>query len=218
MPGFGWNHTTLKAAIIAFVEDTGTPFASDVDICIGLGELGLLRDLDLDIFDAIDTGVFTASSQIVLKPPNFVADRSLTFSSGGKTYPLIQKTREYILDYWPTETTTAALPKYYADLDDTRWIVAGTPSTAHTWTAHFMKRPAGLSSTVATTWLGTNCPDALLYACLVYGAEYLKQGESLPIWEQEYVKVLSSARNETRHHRRKDYAPMTMTPMPRSER
>lgn len=218
MAAFQWSYATLKAALVAFVEEQGTDFASNVDTCIGLGELGLLRDLDLDIFDATDTGAFSVGNQIILKPTGFVADRTLTFVSAGKTYPLIMKSREFVLDYWPTAATTILLPKYYCDMDTVRWMVAGTPSTALAWTALFMKRPDGLSSTTGTTWLGTNCPDALFYACLAYSAEYLKQSESLPTWVQEYQRRLQAAQIETRHHKRKDYAPMAATPTPRGER
>lgn len=214
---FVWNYTTLVAALKAFVEDSGTDISGNIDTIIGLGELGLLRDLDLTIFDATDTGTFTPSSQSVTKPAGLVALRTLSFVASGVTYQMIPKTREFVLDYWPTAATTILLPKYYADLTDTTWLIAGTPSTGHTWTAGFVKRPNQLSSDTASNWLGTNCPDALFYACLVYSEEFLRNDEMTVVWKQEYAVKLAAAQFETRHHRRSDYAPLSRAPAPTRE-
>ena len=216
---FAWTYTTLIAALQAFLEETGTDYTTtNIDICIGLGEIGLLRDLDLDIFDATATGTFTTGNQQITKPTGFIADRTLSYVASGTTVVMVPKSREWLLDYWPTVANQTATPKYYADLNTTTWIVAGTPSTAHTWTSYHVKRPDKLSSDTATNWLGTNVPDALFHACLVYSEEFLRNDEMMALWKSEYQAKLAQARYETRKHRRKDFAPLVAAPTPSQER
>ena len=202
-----FTYASLTTALKNHIENQGTAFSTELDTIIGLGELKLLRDLDLEIFDSTDTGTFTASSQLVTKPTGYVAGRSLHITVSGVTSQLFLRTYEYLIDYWPTTATTTTSPKYYAELNDTQWFVAGTPASGYSFTARFMKRPSGLSGAVTTTWLSTYAADALFYACLAASEEYLKADERVALWKNEYAEKLFAARNEFRRMRRSDYTP-----------
>jgi hypothetical protein len=51
-------------------------------------------------------------------------------------------------------------------------------------------RPAGLSSSNTTTWVSTEAPDALLYACLVEASLFMKEAVDLT---QGYVTKYQEA-------------------------
>lgn len=211
-----YSYTTLKSTLISFTEDTGTEFASAVDLIIPLAEDKVLRDLDLEIFDVVGTGTFTATNPIITKPTGIVALRSLhyTVAATGSFVQMDQKSWEFIKDYWPVEATTTATPKYYTEYSATEWYVAGTPSASVTaWTSRYIKRPIGLTSDNATTWLGTNAGDVLLYACLVVSEQFLKGDGRVPVWKAEYMERLGAARNELRRVERADYSPIDAAPV-----
>ena len=211
------TYTTLKAALVDNTDDEGTEFAAALDTIIALGELKLLRDLDLEIFDVTDTGTLTGSSQLVTKPTGYIAGRSLHITVSGVRSQLFQRTYEYLVDYWPTAATTTTTPKYYAELNDTQWYVAGTPAGSYDFTARFMKRPTGLSGSTETTWLSTYAADMLLYACLASAEEYLKADERVAVWKNEYAEKLTLGRHELRRMQRADYTPVDVVSQPKGQ-
>ncbi len=207
-----FTYATLKAELVSHVEDQGTAFAAELDTVIGLGELKLLRDLDLEIFDVTDTGAFFVNNQVVTKPAGYVADRSLFFTVSGKTYQMFHRSYEYLIDYWPVAATVTTTPRYYSELNETQWWIAGTPAGSYPFTARFMKRPAGLSGTVATTWLSTYAGDLLFYAALACSEAFLKADERIQVWKAEYAEKLASSRHELRRMQRTDYSPVDAAP------
>lgn len=213
-----YSYSTLTTEIIKQAHDDGTAFAAEVDNLIATGETKLLRDLDLEIFDSTDTGSFAYGSQNVTKPTGYLACRTLSYVSSGTTRVFMTpKTYDFLIDYWPT-SGTVGLPKYYAELNTTTWVVAPTPNSAYTWTARFMKRPTGLSGSNTTSWLGTNAGDLLLLACMIASEAYLEADERIATWKAEYQEKLGMAKYELRRMTRSDYAPGVAAPTPRQEK
>lgn len=209
-----YTYTTLKAALLAFVEETATDdYATDIDKIIPLAEDKLLRELDLEIFDVVATGAFTPSSSAFAKPTGFVALRTLHYTDASGNFQLLEpRSWAVCKDYWPKEATTTSAPKYFAEYSDTAWFIAGTPASALVTTARYIKRPTGLTSGNATTWLGTHVGDLLLYACLVGSEQYLKADDRIGTWKTEYVERLQAARFELKPESRKDYMPLDAAP------
>jgi hypothetical protein len=208
-----YTYNTLKAALISFTEDNGTAFAAAIDTIIPLAEDVVLRDLDLTIFDIIASGVFVAGNPLLDKPTGCLATRDIIYVTGlGARNPLVQRDFSYARDYWPDETAQTGTPKFFSEYSDTQWWVAGTPNAGLTFTARIMKRPAGLTNAVQTTWLGTNVGDLVFYAALIVGTEYLKNDARLPTWLQEYTHRLEGAKNEFWMLRRQNYMPVTAIP------
>ena len=82
-------------------------------------------------------------------------------------------------DYTPNPATTG-VPIYYADWDDTSFILAPTPDSSYTMELHYFYRPTSITtSDDGTSWLGTNAELALLYGALVEAYTFLKGEQDL---------------------------------------
>lgn len=209
-----YTYTTLKAALLAFVEETATDdYATDIDKIIPLAEDRVLRELDLELFDLSYSGHFTGSNAYLTKPTGLLALRTIHYTdASGNMHLLEPRSWAVCKDYWPKESTTTATPKYFAEYSDTSWFIAGTPASALTATIRCIIRPAGMTSGNPTTWLGTHVGDLLFYACLVGSEQYLKADERIDIWKTEYAERLQAARFELKPETRKDYMPIDAAP------
>lgn len=205
-----FTYSTLTAALKDWLEansDQGGDFANSTHTIISLGETRLLRDLNLEVFDSVDTGMFTVGNNVTAKPIGIIATQTITYVNGTTINFLAPRSYEWCRDYWPT-TTTLAPPQYYSEYSEASWFVVPTPDSAYIYTSRFIKRPAGLSATTATTWLSNNCADALFFACLIEAELFLKEDETgtrIKQWSDRYNEVLPMARIETDRLQRRDY-------------
>ena len=117
---------------------------------------------------------------------------------------LIQKDVTFMNEYWPNRDSTGK-PKYYANWDQDRLYLAPTPNSAYKIELALNKQPTGLSTTTTTTWLSTNAPKVLLYACLVEAYRFLKGPDNmLQYYEQGYQQALQGLQLEQQGRRRRD--------------
>lgn len=204
-----YTYATLKTALIDFTEERSTEFNTNIDVIIPLAELALLRDLDLVVFDVHtqNAGQFTIGNQSVSKPSGCLVNRGLWLVSAGGSRTLLEpRTVSFVKDYWPTPAAQGT-PKYMAELSDTAWLVAPTPSAALSYDLLYTKRPTGLTSANQSTWLGTNTGDALFYACLCNSEEFLKNDPRIPVWKEKYkTEILPAAKFEFRSLVRRDFS------------
>ena len=73
------------------------------------------------------------------------------------------------------------------------FIIAPTPSSSFAVELHYYYRPASLTTDDSgTTWISTNAPDALLYACLIEAYSFMK-GESdlLQLYTSRYGEAIT---------------------------
>lgn len=198
---FSYTHTTLTSAIQNWTEDDSTEFAAVIDDIIGLAELRIYRDIDFDFIRTHATVTGAASDRYLAKPTDFVVDRSLYVTAGGTFYPMEAKSVNWIMDYWPT-VASEDQPAYYADWDNDTFLIAPTPDTTYTFTLEYERRPDRLSSSNTTTWLATNAPDLLLFACLVESSAFLQELGQGPekgmfeVWELKYQAIATQVRDE----------------------
>lgn len=209
-----YTYATLKAALLAFVEETETDnYAEDIDKIIPLAEDRLLRDLDLELFDLGYTGHFTANNAYLTKPTGLITLRTIHYTDASGNVQLLEpRSWAVCKDYWPKESTTTATPKYFSEYSDTSWFIAGTPASALVATIRCIIRPLGLSSGNTTTWLSDRVGDLLFYACLVGSEQYLKADERIVTWKTEYSERLQAARFELKPETRADYMPVDPAP------
>jgi hypothetical protein len=57
--------------------------------------------------------------------------------------------------------------------------IVPSPVGATNFELSYTYRPAGLSSSTATTWISTEAPDALFYACLIEASIFMKEAPDL---------------------------------------
>lgn len=207
-----FTYATLTSTIQSFTEDQGTEFAAIIPTIIQLAEDRILRDLDLELFDTINTLAFTAGNPVLTKPTGTVATRTIHFTDATSNFVLMEpKSWEFVKDFWPNAATSTAAPRYYTEYSPTQWYFAGTPSGTNAVTARCVVAPAGLTALNTNTWLSNYMGDLLLYACLTVSEEFLKADPRIPVWEQDYMGRLSAARGILKPEDRMDYTPLTTT-------
>ena len=171
----------------------------------------IFRETDLDVFRSYQTASLTVGNPFVAVPGINITQDAFTrsvqiYTDGGtptREY-LIQKDVTFMNEYWPNRDSTGK-PKYYANWDQDRLYLAPTPNSAYKIELALNKQPTGLSSINTTTWLSTNAPKVLLYACLVEAFRYLKGPDNmLQYYEQGYQQALQGLQLEQQGRRRRD--------------
>ena len=204
--------TELQTQIRDYTEAT-SDVLTDVIVndFIEHAEDRIFRELDLDVFRSYQTASLTVGNPFVAVPGINITQDAFTrsvqiYTDGGtptREY-LIQKDVTFMNEYWPNRDSTGK-PKYYANWDQDRLYLAPTPNSAYKIELALNKQPTGLSSTTTTTWLSTNAPKVLLYACLVEAFRFLKGPDNmLQYYEQGYQQALQGLQIEQQGRRRRD--------------
>lgn len=107
---------------------------------------------------------------------------------------------------WPQDLAgTQGIPKYGALLDNQTLIVGPTPAENMIGEFTGIVRPAPMSASNPTTYLGTTYPDVMLAACMVFGMLYQKDADQPPgappgmdmqKWESIYTMRRDSMKEE----------------------
>ena len=204
--------TELQTQIRDYTEAT-TDVLTDIIVndFIEHAEDRIFRECDLDVFRSYQTASLTVGNPFVAVPGINITQDAFTrsvqiYTDGGtptREY-LIQKDVTFMNEYWPNRDSTGK-PKYYANWDQDRLYLAPTPNSAYKIELALNKQPTGLSATTTTTWLSTNAPKVLLYACLVEAYRFLKGPDNmLQYYEQGYQQALQGLQLEQQGRRRRD--------------
>jgi hypothetical protein len=109
--------------------------------------------------------------------------------------------------YQPATGTNDGSPRFYAWAEDgeTSLLIGPAADAAYTLEIGYTYRPDGLTSSNTTTWLGTNAPDAILYACLLESMAFMKEeAQEQKRWEDMYGRALTTLKGEEEKRRRTD--------------
>ena len=199
--GLSYTYNSMVASLQDWNLDSNADFVAALPEIINKGELMVQRDIDLNILDDQQNATITIAVATVPKPTNLVRERLVHIASASRT--LKKVTLDFIRSY---SGAAAAVPKYYADLDETSFIVAPTPVAGYTAEVHGIYRPNTLvdAGTTNTTWLSTRYPDLLWKACQIAACEYLKKWKLRSEIQAEYKELLPSARSEAKNQMRAD--------------
>ena len=184
--------TTLKQSIQDWTENDETTFVNELDFIIKNAEERILKSVDLDFFRKNVEGGLTTGNKFLQKPSDYLATFSLSYVKDSANVFLLQKDVNFIQQYTPNPATTGS-PIYYASFDVDNYIVAPTPDADYVAELHYYYTPASLTTDDSgTTWISTNAPDALLYACLIEAYSFMK-GESdlLQLYTSRYGEAIS---------------------------
>ena len=192
-----WTNATLTTAIQDYLDSSESSLVTNMPNFIQATEEKILKSVQLDLFRKNVTGNATASNTYLTMPTDFLSPFSLALidSSGDYNY-LLLKHVSFIRDYTPSATTSGT-SKYYAEFDETTFILAPAPSTNFEFELHYFYRPTSLTATSGTdtTWLSTNAINAMLYGCLSEACMYLKNYEAIPLYEQKLQESLVLLKN-----------------------
>lgn len=213
------TYSELVTQIRDYTETDSNVFTTViVNDFIEHAELKIFRDIDLDVFRKYQTAALTSGDAFVgmpgATPTSFSFIRSVNiFSPSGSLGGLTDGERRYlekkdtsfISEYSPSRTSTG-IPKYYANWDNDTIILAPTPNAAYTIELAYNAQETGLSSSNTTTWVSTNAPQLLLYACLIEAFKFLKNPNMVAMYTQAYQDVITPlAAEQIGRRRREEY-------------
>lgn len=139
---------------------------------------------------------------IVLQGVSFITPSSVTDPSLGTRNVLEPATVDFIDWTWPTEGTTGS-PEYWAQFNNAYIIVGPTPDEAYTVELTGIFRPAPMSASNQTSYIGSIYPDLLVAACMVFASGWQRDFGSQSddptkamSWETLYQSRMKSALEE----------------------
>jgi len=175
----------------------------------------IIQNAENKILRAIDTdqNVYYATSNLIIGnryvtiPGDMRAIRYAQLQdAAGNQYYLEQRDTSFMAEYYSTPGTSAVdIPKYYANWDETYWVVAPTPDKTYAITLCYDKEPTSIITDTGGTYLSNKYADVLLYASLVNAYGYLKGPQDmLQYYTQAFNEALESYAIEQIGQRRRD--------------
>lgn len=199
------TYDELVTNIRNYTEVDANVFSNSViNTFITMAENRILRDIDLDVFKLEDTGNLTKGNRFLGAPSGILTHRYLMLVVSGERIFLDFRDQSFMREYWP-DYTEEGVPKYYSVWDQNTFSVAPTPNQNYQVQMGYIYRPAQLSPITPTTWISTNAPEVLLYACLIQAYSYTKgPPEMLQYFENSYKQAVDGLGVEQVGRRRRD--------------
>lgn len=204
-----YDYDGLKAAIRTYAEDDDPDFIAELDDFIAKAETRVLRDLDLEQFEAWQSITISGGDRNVAKPADTIVVNSVFIRdpSAQSWMEVPRRGFEYCIMYSPVETAQD-VPEYFSELDADTIMVVPTPNQSYSGgnaRARCTIRPTGLSDANTTTWLSTNVGDFLFEACMIEAYTYLKHTEAREGAAQKYQSLIPGMQRELEDIMRKEY-------------
>ena len=197
------NYTYLVNDILETTENGSSEFLSSIPKMVNKAELRLTKDLDDYGLVAYTSVAVSSGKNIVNLPQGTRILKNFNIVSNGTKINLLQRTDEFINDYWPVSASTGT-PEYYARRDNTTIIVAPTPVSTISGQVVHISRPVTLASVTPNNYFSDFCYDALYNASMVEALLYMKNYEPMSIYETRYKEALAALLNQSRRTRRDD--------------
>ena len=185
--------TTLTSSIQEWTQNDEATFVAEIPFFIKNAEERIFKVVDLDYFRKNVTGTMTSGNKFLEKPSDYLSTFSLSYvDSSSQNVFLLQKDVNFIQEFTPNPSTTGS-PRFYSSFDVDTFIVAPTPDTSYAVELHYYYRPASLTTVDSeTTWISTNAPDALLYACLVEAYTFMKgENDLIQLYTARFTEAMS---------------------------
>jgi hypothetical protein len=175
-----------------------------INTFITMAENRILRDIDLDVYKKESIGSMTSGNRFLTSPTDILTHRYMFITVGTDKIYLDFRDTSFMREYWPNPSLTG-VPKYYAVWDQDTFNIAPTPNSNYVVEIGYIYRPAQLSAANPTTWISTNAPEALLYACLIQAYSYTKGPEGmLAYFDNSYKQAIQGLGIEQQGRRRRD--------------
>ena len=207
------TYSYLKADIIQTSENDSTEFASAFSYFVDKSELRLLKDLDdvgLNEYTSItltqDNPVVSLNDRV-----HIVRNVNYTTSASSLKTNLLQRTYEYAIDFWPYASASVGTPRYYSRKTNSSIYIVPTPATTLSGEVQTVSRPIPLAVSTGTSvttqnYFSNYCYDALFTACMIEATMFMKDWNTLPVWENRYQGAVMALRNQARRTRQDDMA------------
>lgn len=143
------------------------------------------------------TGTMSVGNQYLQIPSDFLYCYSLAvIDAAGEYHYLLNKDVNFIREAYPTNNVASrSIPRYYANFDDSAFILGPTPDLAYGAELHYGYYPESIV-TAGTTWLGDEFDSALLNGALVEAIRFMKgEQDMVALYERLYVQAIGLLKN-----------------------
>jgi len=197
------NYTYLVNDIIETTENDNSDFTSAIPKFVNRAELRLTKDLD-DYGLVTYTSVAVSSGKNIINLPSGTRIlKNFNINNAGTKINLLQRTDEFLNDYWDVSASTGT-PQYYARRDNTTILIAPTAVSTVDGVIVHISRPTTLSSASDTNYFSDFCYNALYNASMVEALLFMKNYEAITVYESRYKEEVQALRNQARRTRRDD--------------
>lgn len=197
------NYTYLVNDIIEATENDGSEFIAAIPKMVNRVEERLTKTLD-DYGLVTTTSVALSSGKNTFTlPSGALIIKNIHIKDSGTKIGLLQRTDEFINDYWPVSASTGT-PKYYARKTNTDILFAPTASATYGGSIVYTVKPSALTSTNQNNYYSDFCYDALFYGAMVEAMDFMKNYTVSNVYSQRYENAVELLRNQARRTRRDD--------------
>ena len=199
------TYDELVTNIRNYTEVDSNVFSNSViNTFITMAENQILREIDLDVFKLEVAANMTTGNKFLSAPSDILTHRYMMITVDNEQIFLDFRDTSFMKEYWPNGASTG-VPKYYSVWDQNTFYIAPTPSADYAVELGYIYRPAQLSPATPNTWISTNAPEALLYACLIQAYSYTKGPlEMLQYFNNSYRQAIQGLGIEQQGRRRRD--------------
>ena len=199
------TYDELVTNIRNYTEVDANVFSNSViNTFITMAENQILREIDLDVFKLEVAANMTTGNKFLTAPGDLLTHRYMMITVDGEQIFLDFRDTSFMKEYWPNGASTG-VPKYYSVWDQNTFYIAPTPAADYPVELGYIYRPAQISPATPTTWISTNAPEALLYACLIQAYSYTKgPSEMLQYFNNSYRQAIQGLGIEQQGRRRRD--------------
>ena len=186
------TYAELTQMVQDYTQNAETTFVANIDNFIQSAEEDIARTVRVPNSRTEDYTTFTASSQFLDTPTNFLAPNYMFVVNGSSSTFLMNRDADFIRSAYP-DPTSEGVPKVYALYDENSFIVAPTPDSAYTVRLGYYTKPTSLTAG-SDTWISTNAENALLYGTLLHAAVYMKEDQDVvQNYEKKYAEAVQEA-------------------------
>jgi hypothetical protein len=195
------SYSDLVSDIQNTAENDSEEFSNQIPIIINKAEFRLIKELDDVALNKTVSVVTSINNPLVSLASDTRIIRNISIKVSGSKINLLQRSQEYINDYWPFVSTSVGEPKYYAMKSNTQIYIAPTPASAYDTEVVYVARPVTLTSATPNNYFSDFCYDALFYASMVEASLFNKSFNTVPTWQNELKNSIDGLRNQARRAR-----------------
>jgi hypothetical protein len=172
------NYAELTAAVVAETENNDPTFIGSIPLMVRNAEKRIYQAVKIPVLRKNQTGTLQAGNRYLTLPEDYLASWELAAISAEGVYTfLLPKDVSFIREAYPNPATSA-VPKFYAQFDETSLLLGPTPNAAYSTELHYFYYPPSIVD-AGTSWVGNNWENLLLYGVLVEAAVFMKSEEDI---------------------------------------
>lgn len=186
------NYEALVENIKTYSErPNDTKLAAQIPQIVLLAETEVATDLKVLGTELVVNGVMDQGQPTLAKPEFWRSTVSIIVDLPSGKRVLKKRTPEFLQTFSP-EVTALGEPRFYADLNATRFVFAPTPAADYQFQMIYNARIPPLSPDNQTNWFTTNAPQVLLYSCMYHTQLFLKNFALADNWRASYAAALGA--------------------------